>query len=544
MDKKILYAIFSLVILLIILDSWYAFTSVGRWIWIGEGGGGGGPPPKCSDLTPYGYCSSTKPKYCSSGTLINNCTYCGCPTGQSCNTTTKSCYTPVTAQYQVTVDSSKVIGTNNLLLGFHLDWERPNYFIDPGRQAYRNLAKDANFKLVRVFDYRNTSLYFPQYANIMPCTSWNSASKSCASWNWTTVDNLTNAIFSVGAEPLFVLGAAWAPISSRIPPGMSINSSTGLPNPDEYAVYAAAWVSHFKQTGKLVRYYELLNEPYHWYGWPDPNNPNQKLKDVVAWWNAAARAMRAVDSQIYISNDALTQRALLNYWVNYGDDVDSIDFHKYDSGEPGQNFTDAQMFSRAESNIFENSSNWYGIDTARQIWYNKRGEWLPVMSTEFNFNSTPYPSVQNMTGAVWTSLVIRKAMLKGMNYLTYFEFSDGPNPGAELGMINYSNNKPWYPYYVQKMIGPNLAVGDSIVNSSSNYNNLSSIAWNHNGKLNILLIHKSTVSKTISLSGVSGTFSYQKIDNTYPYYNAQIQTGTINAGDVITLNGYTVMLLQ
>ena len=495
----------------------------------------------CSDGTPYDSCNvSNKPKYCSGGTLINKCSQCGCPSSQSCNATTNACYIPTTAQFQVTVDSSKVIGTNNLSLGFHLDWERPNYFIDPSRQVYRNLAKDSNFKLVRVFDYRSTSSY--GYANIMPCTSWSSATKKCASWNWTTVDSLTDAIFSVGAEPLFVLGAAWAPISSRIPAGMPINSSTGLPNPDEYANYAKEWVNHFKLTGKPVRYYELLNEPYHWYDSPSPNA--QKLKDVVNWWNAAARAMRAVNSQIYISNDALTQKEMLDYWVNYGDNVDSLNFHKYDSGNPGQNYNDAQMFSRAESFMFDDSSSWYGVDTARQIWYNKRGKWLPVMATEFNFNFTPYPSVQNMTGAVWTSLVIRKAILKGLNYVTYFEFSDGPNAGAELGMINYSNNKPWYPYYVQKIIGTNLTVGDSIVNSSSNYNNVSSIAWIDNGKLNILLIHKSPETKTISLSGVSGAFTYQKIDNTYPYNNAQIQKGTINAGDTITLKGYTVMLLQ
>jgi subtilisin family serine protease len=48
----------------------------------------------CSDGTSYGRCSATKPKYCSSGTLINNCTGCGCPTGQACNSTSKACYTP------------------------------------------------------------------------------------------------------------------------------------------------------------------------------------------------------------------------------------------------------------------------------------------------------------------------------------------------------------------------------------------------------------------------------------------------------------------
>lgn len=47
----------------------------------GGGGGGGGfttTTKKCSDKTLYDQCSSTKPLYCSNGTLINKCSVCGC----------------------------------------------------------------------------------------------------------------------------------------------------------------------------------------------------------------------------------------------------------------------------------------------------------------------------------------------------------------------------------------------------------------------------------------------------------------------------------
>ncbi len=50
----------------------------------------------CLDGTPYGYCSATKPMYCSDGILINKCSECGCPTSQACNTTNQSCYVPKT----------------------------------------------------------------------------------------------------------------------------------------------------------------------------------------------------------------------------------------------------------------------------------------------------------------------------------------------------------------------------------------------------------------------------------------------------------------
>jgi len=51
-------------------------------------------PQTCSDGTLYGQCSAAKPKYCDNGTLTDKCSSCGCPAGQSCNTTSNSCYNP------------------------------------------------------------------------------------------------------------------------------------------------------------------------------------------------------------------------------------------------------------------------------------------------------------------------------------------------------------------------------------------------------------------------------------------------------------------
>ena len=48
-------------------------------------GGVGAAAPKCSsDNTPYGQCSSTLPKYCLNGNLIDRCSVCGCPVGKTC----------------------------------------------------------------------------------------------------------------------------------------------------------------------------------------------------------------------------------------------------------------------------------------------------------------------------------------------------------------------------------------------------------------------------------------------------------------------------
>ncbi|MBI5148794.1 fibronectin type III domain-containing protein, partial [Candidatus Pacearchaeota archaeon] len=63
------------------------------------------PASTCSDGTPYSSCSSTKPKYCDAGTLIDKCSQCGCPLDQTCNTATNLCYVPSSScKYLISYD--------------------------------------------------------------------------------------------------------------------------------------------------------------------------------------------------------------------------------------------------------------------------------------------------------------------------------------------------------------------------------------------------------------------------------------------------------
>jgi len=84
-----------------------SFTPTGLYTISIEGTGGGltrtthfglsvseVPIDQCADGTPYNRCSSSRPKFCDNGSLINKCTQCDCPSGKLCNTTTGSCYTP------------------------------------------------------------------------------------------------------------------------------------------------------------------------------------------------------------------------------------------------------------------------------------------------------------------------------------------------------------------------------------------------------------------------------------------------------------------
>jgi len=113
-----------------------------------------------------------------------------------------------------------------------------------------------------------------------------------------------------------------------------------------------------------------------------------------------------------------------------------------------------------------------------------------------------------------------------------------------MAMVNSDNNKPWYPYYVQKMIATNLAVGDQLVDVVCSSNDIRSIAWIHNGKLNVLLTCKVVDSRAVYLYGVEGQLSFSKVDNTISWETPSIQTGIISSTEPLIVNGYTVTLLQ
>jgi len=446
----------------------------------------------------------------------------------------------------VIVNVSKIIGVNNLSLGFQLDWTRWKTFID--RPVQWQLARNASFRIVRVFDFRPTN------PRLMPCLYWNESTKTGV-WNWTWVDLLTQKIFEIGAEPLFCLGWARDNIENYIPPGMAVNPKTKLPYPESYAMYAAEWVKHFREKGFPVRFYEIMNEPFAYFGWNAENMT--RLRYFVEFWNVVASAMRQENPNILISHDAITQKKVLDYWILHGEDIDFLDFHKYDADAIGL-YDDAEMFRRAEIRGFEDVpwSALYNISTARQKWFIARGKLLPAIISESNFNSAwktgTDPKIQQMTGAVWLALLLRRGILEGLNYYVYFEFSsskswelaNGQSGGWGFGMINEDDNQVWYPYYVQKIIGSNLRLKDEIIDIKSSSDDVKTIAWIHDGKLTIILICKIKESVTVNFQGVTGLFNVTWIDSSIPYTNPKVQNDTKNIEEGIMLNGYTVMLLK
>jgi len=432
----------------------------------------------------------------------------------------------------VAVDSTRNIGANSLSVGFKLDHEWKRW---RDSSILRQLATDGGFKIINSYTVKSTS---PD-----PCISWNSTTKT-GIFNWANLDSLIRAMTDVGAEPMISI-MLYDMASMYLPSGMPVNTTTGLPVADQFAAFAAEYPKHFKAVGLPVKWYEINEEGFEYFGWNAANGLT-KLQYYIDVWNAAARAMRAQDPTIKISDDSITMPKVFDYWLTHGDDVDFLDFHKYDSysltsGSSGY-ATDAQLIALADTRCYQTSSNFYGIDDARQKWSAQRGKVLPVVNHETNLNSHwsggTDPRIQTMVGAVWTALMLRVSVMKQLTYVLYYSFAtSGTN---YFGLINSSNNQRHYPYYVLKWLGTNLAVGDTLVESSSSSAEVVSLAWIHEKTLNLMLINKADNSKTINLQGLNGTITTEKIDNV----SSTLQTGVFDAAQPVTMKGYTVELLQ
>lgn len=440
------------------------------------------------------------------------------------------------ANITVSVDRSKIVGTDQFTVGFHMDNEW-NEWRDT--TSLRSLAASASFKMVRVWSVR-----------MEPCSSWSESTKT-GTFNWASVDLLMSRIFEVGAKPLICLGFYdWNREALIMPKGMATDPATGLPYASSYAAYAEDWVQHFKTVGLAVQYYQIVNEPHQYFGWNGADSA--KLQNYVNLFKTVASKMRVANSNVKLSNDATMQRKVLDSFIKNGVTLDFLATSKYDADS---GLSDQTIFSRAETMYIEASNSMYGVDLARQVYRNARGVTLPVFITEYNFNDQwetgTDPRNQEVIAVVWAALVVRTCVLKNVSAAFYATFASSktseirkPSGGYGFGMVNLDDNKPWYPYYLQKLIGNNLGVGDPLVQVSSSSADVRPLSWIHNGKLTVLLIYKSSLQKTVALSGVQGQLNLQKIDSSISYLTPSVQTGTFSSGSTLLMKGYTVTLLR
>lgn len=461
-------------------------------------------------------------------------------------------------QMQITVDFSKAIAVNNLSLGGMLDWEWKSWLNSP---ALRGKAALANFRLIRLFDFR-----------IRPCVYWNESSGTGV-YNWTVFDALVQSIVEVGAEPMITLGYYDYKERPIIPSGMTVNPDTGLPYPESFGAYAADLVKHFKDIGLRVRYWEIWNEPWSYFFekkvdgsimWGVTNE--LKLKAFVELFNAASKRMREVDLEVLLGTDASLIKSFLNYFVQYGEGVGFLSFHKYDSWgtwlyAPEGYLSDEEILRRAER---IGGDKWtYTPQEASQLWYETLGADLPVVCSETNLNSAwrngTDPRIQQIIGTVWYAEMLRTCVLSGVRYSIYYSFASNGSPwwnttkqtrGFGFGMVNMTQpNEEWYPYLVNCLLGNHLGVGDVVYYAfSSNFSSTSILAWMHNGEYKILINNKVTNATIVKLQFL-GIEENGGVETTiYRVHSSERKLQIENTSFSNTLNilmkGYGVVLLS
>lgn len=444
-----------------------------------------------------------------------------------------------------TVDFSEQSGTNNLELGTQITFHETSSF--PSSTIRKGLIANASFQVIRVFD---KDIGYPN----QPCRTWNDTSKT-GMFNWTAADNLINSILAVGAQPLLVLGFASSFGLSHTPIGMEHNSTTGLPNPDEYAAYVGYWANHFISK---VKYWEIINEPYAYFGW----TPGfRKLGYLMSVYNASYTAMKAINSTFSIAIDHDAQQNVLDYIINHNILIDRIDYHDYNAnGEINQSSPDycgdSKIFSLASRNYFADGYPYtYSVSNAARYYQAHTGRSIPIWDTESNLNSHwdggTDPRMVYMNGTIWDALVSMSEILNGVSVRIHYETTSSWSyetsttyGGYGFGLIDTDTNKPTLAYWFYYMIGSNLEPGDRLYLSSSASSSLETLAWANGSTNNLLLIHKSTASDVVSVRGfVDDTVYYERLDGSISYGNSYLLTGSTNVSS-ISLNGYTILLLQ
>jgi hypothetical protein len=156
-----------------------------------------------------------------------------------------------------------------------------------------------------------------------------------------------------------------------------------------------------------------------------------------------------------------------------------------------------------------------------------------------------------MNGTVWEAIVLRMEILNGVNYHIHFteeasesfESNKGLFEGYGYGLVDSDSDTPWYSYWLYNMLGKSLDDGDLLCSANSSSKSLKTLAWKHGNIDNLLLIHSSTSSEVVDLSGfTNGNLTYMKLDNAVSFLNSGVQEG--NTSTSITMNGYTIMLLS
>ena len=423
---------------------------------------------------------------------------------------------------QITVDPNVITSYNKQELGTQLDYSDWKHITGKASGDYTPFLETLNIKIIRVFVYRQNDL---NPASVYgPCSNWDTASHT-GTWNWANMDLIVDTIRNMGAEPLLVLMHPWTTLPfPRNPTGMSTDPSTSLPYPDDWAIYCSEWVKHY---GNEVKYYEIMNEPYQYWGWtPD----TVKLTRLMTLYTSAYNSMKAINPNLTISCDADMIKSVLQYKKNNNIPMDIFDYHGYG----GAKVTDtlSQVFGMAGTYLTVESPSRYTYSEAKSY----IGKDIPIIDSETNFNyacSPTDPRNQQIDGAIFNALQLIIGAETGVSYRIHY--ITGSVEG-QWGFINSGTNTPFKTYYLYKMFGQNLFKGDPLYKTTSGSSDIETLSWKHGNTLYLMTVNKGATSQRLSISGMtpqSSTLVDANNDELVKSYSSGV-----------TLPGYSIMLFK
>jgi hypothetical protein len=399
------------------------------------------------------------------------------------------------ATASVTVDAANGIGTFNTQLDTQIHY--PGMLEAAGsRPLFRALSPP----LVRILASSDGCCWAGGPAPMIP------AGKEKGSWDFSSLDSVTNNIVAAGAAPVLDIFQApewmWDCTTGKIRDGTFNDFGdymarlVGYYNKGSFVAEDGHTITNPAGTANRIVYWELWNEPDLWSIACEPNgNENITAAQYVTMWNATVSKMLAVDPSIkFIGPVASPQgNGTGNYFTSLLAGAtrkpDVLSFHGYGGW----------LTTQGDQEIFDS------IDTLVALLGQVRS-WapdIPVWITELNVNAAwgddPTHRPYNAYGAAWGASAFRRLALGGAAALFQYEFAHPSN--SNFQMVDPATGQPRLPYWRDYYLARYFPPGSMLLGSSSSVGGVETLAARAPGSSNV---HVLIVNRQVDTSAPVG----------------------------------------
>ncbi|MEM2900108.1 MAG: hypothetical protein QXT63_04900, partial [Thermoplasmata archaeon] len=330
-------------------------------------------------------------------------------------------------------------------------------------------------------------------------------------WDFKTLDDYVNSVYSSGAQPFMSISYAPDHLSKN-----GFGNELNYPNDRAaFARYCAEIVRHYNIEQKRgIKYWEIWNEPW----WDE-----QSMNEYILIFNEAAKAMKSVDPSIKVGGPG--NAWYIPEWVDATlqkcPQLDFIPWHIYNGDRSGS--SDWQILD--DTTIYERTAK----DARERIEKYRPNSNVEIMITELNsvskWNPTTDPRISYQFNAAWYASALNHLIRGGIDKEFYFEGTCSDDPYHNFGM--WSETGTIRPTYWTKMLFSQYApYGSTVVNSTSTNHKIESLAIIEDTS-NLFIINKEnkTMHTFVNITGISA-LSQTNQNQTEP--DAQTQTQAKN----------------